>query len=549
MRSRPPNRPSGDFFSSADSYDPDRLTFDRELLRRFYLSEGYADFRVISAVAELTPDREGFIITFTLEEGDRYKFGVIDLNTTLKNLDPELLRADLLTEEGEWYDASAVEESVANLTERLNNLGYAFVDIRPQTNRDRENLTIGLVYEINEGPKVYVERINIQGNVRTIDKVIRREFRFVEGDAFNSAKIKRTRSRINDLGFFSSVEITNEPGTEPDKTIVTVDVQEQSTGSLTFGAGFSTNSGPLGNVGIRERNLLGRGQDLRLNFTLGGQLSELELSFTEPYFLDRNLSAGVDAFWTTNEQDESSFDERRLGGSLRAGYDLTENIRQVWRYTLEQVDIDNVDDDASLVVQLDQGKRVESVISHELTYDARDSKFDPRGGYVVTFLNEFAGLGGDVRYSAEHDRSRLLLHNLWRCDDGRARRSRQHLRSRPGHLGQRPLLSWPGPAARFRVRRRFATGRGDRRCSGRQELLYRDGRAQLSRRASRRVSDPRPSVQRCRRGLGYRQRPLVGHRRGLLQPAFCGRRGLFLGFALWTCYRRSRLSDHQGELR
>ncbi|MEM7225869.1 MAG: outer membrane protein assembly factor BamA [Pseudomonadota bacterium] len=386
------------FFTSTDSYDPDRLTFDRELLRRFYLSEGYADFLVISAVAELTPDKEGFIITFTVEEGERYKFGTIDLNTTLKDLDPEVLREDLLTEEGEWYDASAVEESVANLTERLNNLGYAFVDIRPNTDRDRENLTINLVYEINEGPKVYVERIDIQGNVRTIDKVIRREFRFVEGDAFNSAKIRRTRTRINDLGFFSSVEITNEPGTEPDKTIVTVDVQEQSTGSLTFGAGFSTNSGPLGNVGIRERNLLGRGQDLLLSFTLGGDLSELELSFTEPYFLDRNLSAGVDLFWTTNEQDESSFDERRLGGSLRAGYDLTENIRQVWRYTLEEVDIDNVDDDASLVVQLDQGKRLESVISHELFYDTRDSRFDPRSGFILSTLNEFAGLGGDVTY-------------------------------------------------------------------------------------------------------------------------------------------------------
>ncbi|MHC4356690.1 MAG: outer membrane protein assembly factor BamA, partial [Planctomycetota bacterium] len=331
------------FLSTTDTYDPDRLTFDRELLRRFYLSEGYADFRVLSAIAELTSDRRAFVITFTLEEGQRYKVGETDITTTLRNLDPTILRGDLETEEGDWYDASAVEKSIENLTETLGNLGYAFVDIRPRTKRNREAETIDLTFEIQEGPKVFVEQIDINGNLRTVDEVIRREFRLVEGDAFNSAKLRQSRRRIQNLGFFRSVDIDNQPGSTPDKTVIALDVEEQPTGDLSFGAGFSTTAGPLGNIGLRERNLLGRGQDLRLNFTLSADTSSLNLSFTEPYFLDRELAAGFDLFRITADKDESSFSQERLGGSLRAGYRLIENVRQVWRYTLQKEDITNVD--------------------------------------------------------------------------------------------------------------------------------------------------------------------------------------------------------------
>ena len=386
------------FLSSSDTYDPDRLTFDRELLRRFYLSEGYADFRVVSVVAELTPDREGFIVTFTVEEGPRYRFGLIDITTTLRNLDPMALREDLTVEEGDWYDASAIEESIDNLTERVGTLGYAFVDIRPRADRDREALTIDVVFEILEGPKVFVERIDIQGNVRTLDEVIRREFRLVEGDAFNSAKVRRSRQRIQNLGFFASVQVENEEGSSPDRTVITVDVEEQSTGDLTFGAGFSSNAGPLGSIGLRERNLLGRGQDLRLSFTLSGSRSELDLSFTEPYFLDRDLAAGIDLFRIEQEQDESSFDEERIGGALRAGYQISEKVRQVWRYTLARREISDVDDDASLVIQDEEGTRLESSIGQEITYDTRDSRFDPREGWVAGLSTQFAGLGGDVQF-------------------------------------------------------------------------------------------------------------------------------------------------------
>ena len=387
------------FLSSTDTYDPDRLTFDRELLRRFYLSEGYADFRVDSVVAELTDNRESFIVTFTIEEGERYKFGLVDIITSLPNLDPEVLRSEITTFEGDWYDAGEVEETIEVLSEEVGNLGYAFVDVKPRINRDRENLIIDITYDIQEGPRVFVERIDIEGNTRTQDRVIRREFRLVEGDAFNSSRLRRSRTRIQNLGFFKNVDVTNEPGSAPDRTVVNVTVEEQSTGDLTFGAGFSSQAGPIGNIGIRERNLLGKGQDLRIAFTLAGSATELDLSFTEPYFLDRNVAAGFDLFRITNDQSESSFESERLGGSLRAGYDLTENLRQVLRYGFESRKIKDVDSDASELVMAEKGTTLRSTLSSELIYDTRDSRFDPREGYVVRLQNEVAGLGGDVFFT------------------------------------------------------------------------------------------------------------------------------------------------------
>jgi len=386
------------FLATTDTYDPDRLTVDRESLRDFYLKEGYADFRVISAVAELSPDREAFFITFTVEEGERYKFGTIDLRTTLRDLDPESLREQLTTIEGEWYDASEIDKSVGNITDTLGNLGYAFVDVRPQVARDRENLLISLTYDVQEGPRVFVERIDIAGNVRTLDKVIRREFRLVEGDAFNTSKLRRTRQRIQNLGFFGSVDLQTIPSDSPDKLVIQVNVEEQSTGEITFGLGFSTAEGPLGDINLRERNLLGRGQDLRLGFTLSGARSQIDLSFTDPYFLDRNLAAGFDVFRTESDRDESSFDQKSLGFGLRAGYEITEYLRHTLRYGLSEDEIFDIDSDASLAIQQQRGKTVASVIGHTLSYDRRDSRFDPHDGYYLTFANDVAGLGGDVHY-------------------------------------------------------------------------------------------------------------------------------------------------------
>ncbi|MGH6928397.1 MAG: outer membrane protein assembly factor BamA, partial [Dongiaceae bacterium] len=323
------------FLSANDTYDPDRLTVDREALRNFYLKEGYADFRVISSVAELSPDRNAFFITFTVEEGERYTLGPIDVKTTLKDLDPESLRDDISTIEGDWYNAEELELTINRISDAVGDLGYAFVEVRPEAQKDTEKKIIAITYEIQEGPRVYVERIDINGNVRTLDEVIRREFRVVEGDAFNASKIRRTRQRIQNLGFFSAVDLQTVQGSSPDRTIIEVNVEEQSTGELSFGAGFSTTDGPLGNVSLRERNLLGRGQDVRLDFLISGARSQLNFSFTEPYFLDQDLSAGLDAYRTeTDRTSNTTFKERNLGGGFRFGWSWSEFFRQNVRYNL-----------------------------------------------------------------------------------------------------------------------------------------------------------------------------------------------------------------------
>ncbi|MBC7950332.1 MAG: outer membrane protein assembly factor BamA [Rhodospirillaceae bacterium] len=388
------------FFSSDDTYDPDRVTYDRELLRRFFLKHGYADFRVVSGVAELTPDREGFFITFTVDEGERYKFGTAAVNANLRDLKADELNPLLSSKPGDWYNADQVEDIVQKLTDALGSRGYAFVDVKPQINRDRDNKTINITYDIAEGPRVYVERIDISGNVRTLDKVIRREFKLVEGDAFNTAKLRRSRQRVKDLNFFEKAEVTNVPSeTAPDRTVIKVDVQEKSTGELSFGVGWSTVAGPLVEVSMRERNLLGRGQDVRATASVGTKQNQMVFSFTEPYFLDRQLAAGFDVFATTRKlQRESSYDSNSLGGSLRAGYQISENLRQDWKYTLKRDQVENVSSTASTFIREQMGTSVMSSIQQTLLWDYRDSKVEPTEGYFIRLNNEIAGLGGDQQF-------------------------------------------------------------------------------------------------------------------------------------------------------
>jgi outer membrane protein insertion porin family len=391
-----------------DTYDPDRLSFDREQLRRFYLSEGYAEFEVRSAVAELTPDREAFVLTFTVSEGDRYTFGEIDVSSSLEGLDPEQVEDAVTTEQGDWYDATAVEETISNLEQAVGDLGYAFVEVRPETDRDRENDTIGITYRIQEGPKVFVERIQITGNVRTLDRVIRREFQLVEGDAFNASKLRRSRERIRDLGFFKEVNVNTERVEGEAATVVNVDVQEQSTGSLTFGAGFSTSDGPLGAVQLRERNLLGKGQDLQLNLTISGASQRYDIAFTEPYFLGEPVSAGFDLFRTSTSRDNDTFgglsndsrtyDETETGGALRTGYEVIDHWRQNWRYRFSRREVDNVDNNAALVIQQSEGTTDLSSITHRLTFEDVVQENMISEGFTAFTENTFAGVGGDVTF-------------------------------------------------------------------------------------------------------------------------------------------------------
>jgi len=385
--------------SDDDNYDPDRLTLDRELLRRFYLSDGYADFQVLSALAELTPDRKNFFITFTVEEGSRYTFGKVDLDIRLKGLKAEQFQDVIEIESGDWYDAEQLEKAIDTMTETISNLGHSFIDIRPRINRDREKLTVAVTFEINEGPRIFVERIDIEGNVRTSDKVIRREFRLVEGDPFNVAQLRRSRQRVQNLDFFEKVDIEEVPGSAPDKASVKVNVEEKSTGALSVGFGFSTTSGPLGDIGITERNLMGRGQEISLKAQVAAKRNQIDLSFTEPYFMDRDIAAGFDVFRTsTDNQDASSYDSKNTGFGLRAGYPVTEHLRQSWRYLGRVDEIENVDSSASPHVRSQAGKETLSEVSHSVAYDRRNDRIFPTEGYILRMTNAVAGVGGTKRH-------------------------------------------------------------------------------------------------------------------------------------------------------
>lgn len=388
------------FFSPADTYDPDQMAFDQETLRRFYLKNGYADFRVLSSVAELNPDKDGFFLTYTIEEGERYKFGKLDVVSKIAEVDAAPLKRLLTVEEGDWYNNDEVENSILALTTEVGNQGYAFVDINPIVKRDRDTSTISITFEIQEGPRVFVERIDIGGNVRTLDRVIRREFRIVEGDAFNAAKLKRSQQRIRNLGFFSRVEVTNEPGSGPDRTVVKVDVTEQSTGELSLSAGYSTTEGVLGNIVLRERNLLGKGQDLRASLSISGDKQQFDVGFTEPYFMGRNLAAGIDLFHITADNTQyASYKNVKTGGGLRLGYEINERWGQRLRYTIKRDIVENVPLDASLAIRQQEGTTITSMIGQDLTYDRRDTSYETSKGFFSRLSTDYAGLGGDLEYA------------------------------------------------------------------------------------------------------------------------------------------------------
>lgn len=398
------------FLSSNDTYDPDRLNYDKEQVRRHYLRSGYADFRVLSSVAELTPDREDFFITMTVDEGQRYKFGKMEVESKIEGLNTDVMKAFLATVEGEWYNADQVEASINRLTDLLGDLQYAFAEIDPLITRNPETQTIDLKFEINESPRVFVERIDIKGNYNTLDKVIRREMLLAEGDPFGISRLRRSEQRIRDLGFFKEVSVAQAEGTLRDQSVVTVQVEEQSTGEIQFGFGYSTTEGGLLDFSIRQRNLLGKGQDLRLSTLLSSRSFEIDLSFTEPYFLDRDLAAGVDLFRITrDDRDTITYDLESTGVVLRAGFPLSDRLRQRLSYTLSQNSIRNVSPFASRFIQDQAGSSTSSSIESLLLYDQRNSRLRATDGYYVSLSNEFAGLGGNVRFI----RNRLTAASYW----------------------------------------------------------------------------------------------------------------------------------------
>lgn len=387
------------FLSSSDQYDPERLAYDRELMRRFYLKSGYADIQIVDASAELSPDRKGFFLSFTVNEGERYKVGKVAINSSLRNLSGNDLREALQLTEGDWYDGDAIGRTADMIEEAVHNRGYAFVDVKPRVTRDVVKHIIDLTFDVGEGPRVYVERIDIVGNTRTKDKVIRREFRLAEGDPYSAEAIRRSKSRLTDIGYFQQVDIATNPGSAPDKAVLATTINEKATGELSFGGGYSTDAGALVDIGLAERNLVGTGVNASINGVLAEKRSSINTSITDPYFLDRNLVAGTDIFLIqTNYLGTEPYDERRAGFSLRLGYDFNEHLRQVWSYSLVDRDVYNVYSGASPFILNESGTTLLSQVSQVLTMDFRDSRVYPHSGYVVELGTDFAGLGGDARF-------------------------------------------------------------------------------------------------------------------------------------------------------
>jgi outer membrane protein insertion porin family len=387
------------FLKNTNIYDPDRLNLDRELLRQFYLKNGYADARIVSATADLDADGRGFFITFTIEEGERYRFGNIDIESALPSLNVDGLRRAILVRPGRVYNAEKVEKTVEALTIATSQQGYSFGQVRPRFERDESTHTMGVIFVIDEGPRVYIERINIVGNFRTQDDVIRRQFRLAEGDAYNRLLVEAARKRLRNLGFFKTVEIETEPGSSPDRVVLVVSVVEQPTGELSFGAGYSTSEGIIGDISITERNLMGRGQYVRLGFSGSLERMQVDFSFTEPRFLDRNLAAGFDLFHKEVDfLDVASFKQRDTGGALRLGFPIAEDTQLGLRYRFEREEIYDVARNASLAVVESEGVANVSSVGYTVAYDTRNIAMNPTSGVFVSFSQDLAGVGGDVNY-------------------------------------------------------------------------------------------------------------------------------------------------------
>jgi len=392
------------FFSSNDNYDPDRIEYDREQLRKYYTNRGYYDFRVISSIAELSPDQKDFAVTFTIEEGPKYRFGKLNVTTDLKRLNADILKALLPIREGQVYESDRIESAVDALTFAAGAAGFAFVDIRPRYTPNRENNTIDVTFDVREGPRVYIERIDIVGNTRTLDPVIRREIRLSEGDAYNRVLVDRSRTEIRRLGFFKTIELNQQPGSAADRTVLQVQVQEQPTGELSFGAGYSSVDKLLLDVGISEHNFRGRGQDVRLRASVGSLRQQIDFAFTEPRFAGRDLRFGVDLYsYKYDFSQFSGYNSESTGGGFRFGFPLNVDTYLGLRYQLSHDNV--VVSDSLCGVQAistticeQRGSALTSQIGYTLSFDKRNDPIRPTGGYFLSLDQSFAGLGGEVKY-------------------------------------------------------------------------------------------------------------------------------------------------------
>ncbi|UTD26259.1 outer membrane protein assembly factor BamA [Bradyrhizobium sp. WD16] len=414
------------FLASGDIYDPDRVEADRDLIRRFYLKNGYADVQVVAALTEYDPQGKGFIVTFQIDEGQQYRVGSVSFHSSIRSLEGNSLASLSRVSVGSLYNAEAVEKSVEEMQIETSRRGFAFAMVRPSGERNFENRTVAIVFNVDEGPRNYIERINIRGNTRTRDYVIRREFDLSEGDAYNRALVDRAERRLKNLDYFKTVKISTEPGSSSDRVVVDVDLEEKSTGEFSVSGGYSTSDGFLGEVSVSERNLLGRGLYAKAAVSYGQYSRGVSLSVVEPYLLGYRVALGTDLFY--NKQDQNSYRSYSVesyGFNTRLGFALREDLTLQLRYSLSAQKIgltsayDNCnnnaantslaynptpgcydDGEASLPVriELDKGRAITSAVGYTLTFNTLDNNKNPTSGLLVDFRQDFAGVGGDVSY-------------------------------------------------------------------------------------------------------------------------------------------------------
>ncbi|MBU6140133.1 MAG: outer membrane protein assembly factor BamA [Proteobacteria bacterium] len=386
------------FLSSADSYDSDRIEFDREKLRRFYGSNGYADFTTISSIAQITPQKDEFFVTFLLEEGIQYHVGEVNIINHVEKFDSSILNKEILLKKGKIYDSELVEKTVDKMVELMSEKSYAFAHIEPVLTRDKEAKIMNVDFVIQETPRIYIEQITISGNTRTMDQVIRRELRFREGDAYNVTKINRSKQRLENLGFFEKVEFKTKRIGDTDKVDLEIEVKEKKTGELTLGVGYSTVDRISANVGIKERNLFGTGQELGFNVQKSFARLTSEINYTKPYFMNLPIDVGFDIFkYEMNKRNSLIYDQTSNGITLRGDYMITEFLNHQLRYSYSEQTVSNIYEGASLSLKMLEGSYTSSGVGQSLSYDKRDNRLNPKEGYYASISQDYSGLGGNIK--------------------------------------------------------------------------------------------------------------------------------------------------------
>ena len=402
------------FWGSGDKFDQDRLNYDKDLLKKYYFENGYIDFKILSSTSQLISSTKNFVVNFKVSEGERYKLNKVDIITSVKDFKMKDLYSLLSLESDDWFDSTEVDKSIERITEKASELGFAFVDVRPKVRKLEDN-KIDLSFEIFEGQKIFVNRINIFGNLKTSDKVIRREIPVNEGDAFNLSKIKRSERLLRTLGLFEKVNVTYNQIPNTNKTDVDFEVTEQSTGEFSVGAGFSSLDGALGNIGIKENNLFGEAKEIALNLGLSTRRSSIDLSYTEPYFLDKDIAAGFDIFNVRrNNKAYSGYKHNIIGFKLRSGYEIIDDLRHFSSYELRRDKIHDIDSNTSTYIKAQEGKAVTSVFGQAFQYDTLNDRLNPTDGYRIRLDLDYYGLGGNTK----HFQTEFKASKFYRLADG-----------------------------------------------------------------------------------------------------------------------------------